>query len=472
MSRVTLVNPQVSIVGWNASMGSLDNGIRMGLAYLSSALKADGHDVKLIDLRTLKGWEEYDAMVSSQSPDVLGVTMHTVEYNTAIECCRRAKKVNPKIVTIVGGIHPTIAPDECLDTGVVDHVMKGEGEITFPKFVRTPNDFPPSFWGESPDLDKIPFPDRELWPDHEKRTQFSFFNTFKRPFLPPTIEMITGRGCPYPCRFCCGPGEQNLYSIEFNGKRVPHIRQRSVENVMKELTELYDKYKFRSIVFHDDQFVINTDRAAEFCEAMHSYGFVEKGVKFWAASRADIIRSNPELFAKLKDAGLNMLSVGFESFSDRMLEWIKKGTTVEDNFEAVKILRKIGIQIYGNFIFGIPYSDGKWYKEDDMKNADAIRTIKPDITSYSFFTPVPGSDLYEFCKERGLIIESSSLGSRSPNEGKIKGVDYEYLNKLTASVIPKRGPLKTVPIAIIRKLGLYNTALSVLTRLHGFGQAR
>jgi anaerobic magnesium-protoporphyrin IX monomethyl ester cyclase len=460
MARVTLINPQIAINSWNTPfiMGLDSTSIHLGLAHLSSSLKADGHDVQLIDLRLLKGWKDYKRLLVRQKPEFLEITMHTCEYEIAIQCCQRAKELDPNIITVVGGIHPTMFPKECLRTGVVDFVIRGEGELSFPKLIETPKTFPSFFWGETPNLDILPFPDRDLWLDYEKRIQFPFFITKEDPFLSPMIEMLTGRGCPWSCRFCCGPGEKNLYTIKKGDKRIPYIRQRSVPNVMEELTQLYDRYKFRGIAFHDDQFVINPKWVKDFCQAMHEHGFIKNNVKWWAASRADIIIKYPELFAEMKGAGLKMLSVGFESFSDRILKWLNKGTTVADNYAAAKILRKLGIQIYSNVIFGIPYSDGRWYREDDIKTAKAISIIKPEILSSSFFTPVPGSYLYEFCKDNNLMLSSASLGSRSPNENKIKGVDYKFLNKLVFGGIPGWRVL----LKFIQKTPLlYNIALKI-----------
>jgi anaerobic magnesium-protoporphyrin IX monomethyl ester cyclase len=458
VARITLVNPQITVTSWNPPLGSLDTTcIRLGLAYLSASLKNEGHKVELIDLRLLKGWKDYDTLLKKQRPEFLGVTMHTSEFDTAVECCRRAKTFDSSITTITGGIHPTMFPSQILKTGVVDYVLRGEGEISFPKFIKNPKNFAPSFWGETPDLNLLPLPDRDLWSDYAKRVQFPLFPTFS----PPSIDILTKRGCPWQCGFCCGPGEQNLYTTESSkGARIPSIRQRNVPNVMKELTSLYNRYKFKSIVFHDDQFVIQPKWVEEFCQSMHNYGFVENGVNWWAASRADIIVKYPELFKQMKEAGLTILSVGFESFSNEMLRWINKGITAEQSWEAVTILRKLGIQIYGNFIFGIPYSDGKWYPAYDVELAKAISQIKPEIISTSFFTPMPGSTLYEFCVKNDLILSSTSkkLGLRLSNEGKIKGVDYKFLNKLLSSFLPKQ-PFFVRPAKTLQKTRFYTMIL-------------
>jgi len=89
------------------------------------------------------------------------------------------------------------------------------------------------------------------------------------------------------------------------------------------------------------------------------------------------------------------------------------------------------MQIHGNFILGIPYKDGKWYPKADIITAKAISIIKPEICSISFFTPIPGSYLCEFCKNNDLILPTATLGLRFASEGKIKGVNYKFLNKLS-----------------------------------------
>jgi len=127
----------------------------------------------------------------------------------AIECFKRTKNINRNIITVAGGIHPTMFADEFIKSNVVDFVIKGEGEISLPKLLENPQKFPPIFYGEPPDLDKIPFEDRELWPDYKKRIQQKIL---KFPGKPPVTNVLTKRGCPWQCKFCCGPGEQNLYT--------------------------------------------------------------------------------------------------------------------------------------------------------------------------------------------------------------------------------------------------------------------
>jgi len=445
MAKVALVNPGKVTSTFSAELKDISTvPIRRSLAQLSSCLKEKGHNVVLFDLRMLREWEDYMDLIKHENPDFLGVTALTCEHDAAVKCCEIAKEVNKKIVTVVGGIQPTMFPEEFLKTGFVDYVLKGEGEISFPELVEDTSKFPPVFWGETPDLDSIPFEDRTLWPDYEKRIQFSWWG------LPtPLIDMLAQRGCPYKCKFCCGPGEQNLYTVPHeNGLRVFKFKARSVRNVMEELVQLYDKYHFKSIVFSDDHFLINPKWVDEFCQAMKDYGFVKRGIKWWAAARVDAICRFEWCIEEMKEAGLEMISIGFESFSDRMLEWMNKKVTSEENWEAVRICRRLKLKIFGNFMFGMPYSDGKWYPEDDIITFEAIKKIKPRICSLSYFKPIPGSQFYDWCVENELIMDSSFTALRE-GSGVIKGVDYEFLEQMEKRIVP---PFRRCLRAVIESL--------------------
>ncbi len=428
MAKVALVNPHIITTSFAARLVNISSvSIRRSLALLSSCLKEKGHDVILLDLRMLKGWEDYKNRIIYERPDFLGVTSLTSDHELAIKCCEMAKEINQGIISVVGGIHPTMFPEQFVKTGVVNHVLRGEGEISFPKLVEGHPELPGVFWGETPDLDSIPFEDRNLWPDYEKRIRFSWWN------LPtPLIDILTHRGCPWQCNFCCGPGEQNLYTIpKENGSRVFKLRAKSVKRVMEELVQLYDRYHFRSIVFSDDEFLIRPNWVYEFCQAMKDYGFVKRGIRWWAAARADMICRHEWLVKEMKAAGLDMVSIGFESFSDRMLEWMNKGTTSQQNWEAARICKNLKLKIFGNFIFGMPYSDRKWYPEDDITTFKAIKKMNPEVCALSYFKPIPGSSLYDWCVENNLMENSSYASLATDSIGMLKGVNYEFLEQLS-----------------------------------------
>jgi radical SAM superfamily enzyme YgiQ (UPF0313 family) len=133
------------------------------------------------------------------------------------------------------------------------------------------------------------------------------------------------------------------------------------------------------------------------------------------------------MVALMKEAGLSLLFIGFESGNQRVLNFLRKGTKVEDNYRAAEICRKYGIKIWANYMMGIPTET----KEEVMDTVRMIQAIKPDHYSPAFFTPHPGSDLFSYCEEHGLsLIQSHDSYRRNPTEGKIKGIDYEFLRKV------------------------------------------
>jgi radical SAM superfamily enzyme YgiQ (UPF0313 family) len=214
-----------------------------------------------------------------------------------------------------------------------------------------------------------------------------------------------------------------------DGSRKPFIRGRSVKSVVAEIEILMERYGVRSVMFHDDQFILNPKWIEEFTDTLHSRGIVKAGLKWVTSSRADIICRNDRLIGKMAAAGLELLIVGFESFSPRILKWFRKGVTAEENFRAADILRKHGVKVWANYILGIPTDTG-WHMEDDLATVEGVLRIKPVHYSPALNTPVPGSLLYPFYRDNGLILEdySGDPNDRGAMIPKVKGVDYEFLN--------------------------------------------
>jgi len=121
-----------------------------------------------------------------------------------------------------------------------------------------------------------------------------------------------------------------------------------------------------------------------------------------------------------------MFLIGFESGNQRVLNFLRKGTTVEMNYEAARICKKYGVRIWANYMLGMPTET----KEEVKDTVKMIKAIKPYRPSPAFFTPHPGSDLYDYCEKNGLsLIKSHRDFSRSPTGPKIKGVDYVFLQE-------------------------------------------
>lgn len=418
--KTTLIYAGIAGRGFNCLSQGMEAGwVSHGLASISAAAKAEGFEVDLIDLRALQSWDHFRAEFARRSPDVIGLTMMSVDYNPVKQVLDIAREIKPDVVSVVGGPHVTLALPDSLRISNIDYLVTNEGEVSFPKLLRAiaegQRPAEKVIHGETPDLNAIPFIDRDLFLDEWRKWGYSL-NSPEVPFvdeLPgPFLTIIAGRGCVYNCSFC-KPGEDHIF-----GKRV---RRRSVDSVMQELHELQEKYHFASFMFHDDCLTEDREWVAEFCSRYRAEGFTQP---FFCQSRADIISRHEDMVGMMARAGLAGYFIGFESGNKRVLNFLRKGTTPERNLQAAAVCRKYGLAIWANYMMGIPTET----KAEVMDTVNMIRKIDPDYYSPAFFTPHPGTDLYDYCIQHDLsLITDYDSYRRNPTEPKIKGQDYEFL---------------------------------------------
>jgi len=414
--NVTLIYPGITDCGFNSLKGNEGSWINHGLAILSSVLKNKGHRVDLIDLRRLKGWKHYRRVVADKTSEVFGITMMSVDYNASVMSAQIIKELKPTAKIFTGGPHPSICPEELENLMCIDHVVRGEGEITFPKLVQDVSDgknIPKIIQGELlENLDDSPWADRDLFDNPEEPFV---------PFLkPPFVTLIAGRGCRYNCNYC-QPAERIMFG--------PKVRRRSVDNVIQELKYLYGRYRFSSFMIHDDCLTEDRGWVMDFCSQLKAEGFNQP---FAAQSRADIICKNRDMIETLRDAGLKLLIIGFESGSDRVLKFLRKGCTRQQNLEAAHICKELGIKIWANYMLGLPTET----KEEVLETLSMLKQIKPFHCSPAFYTPHPGSDLFEMGQKMGIhLITSHDSYRRNTYEPKIKGPDYKFLANILSKSI-------------------------------------
>ncbi len=442
--RVKLVYP-----GRPGGSVTQDTWISHGLCFLSACAKAAGHETGLIDLRTVRSPKHLAASLRRERPDVVAITALSVHYDDAMAVAKIAKEACPSTLTVVGGPHASIMPEECLGNPYVDVVLRGEGEISFVEILDNlaRGGLPQGLVeGKRPDLDRLPLPDRDLFPRLEEPVPGTGLEA-------PFVTVISSRGCMYNCRFC-QPAERLIF-----GRRV---RRRSVVNVIAELKALRERYAFRGLLIHDDCLTEDPDWVEEFCRRYRAEGF---DAAFACQTRADIVCRDPGLFGTMKDAGLVTTIVGFESGSDRVLKFLRKGTTVRQNIEAAGILRRQGIRVWANYMLGIPTET----KQEVLATVRMIKAIRPETHSAAYFTPHPGSDLFDYCEREGIsLIRKHSDYQRNLHSPKIKGVDYDFLEW---ALYQSKDPSPHIPPYLPLPRTAFDRALRLAVRTYREGGA-
>ncbi len=408
----------------------------LALEYLASGVKED-HDIRILDMRIDK---DLDSQMQEFKPDVVGITAYTVHVNTVKDLFNKIKTIDPDIFTVVGGHHATVAPEDFL-TPHIDLVVMGEGVFIFKEIIsrlvsKRPFDGiagisylkdkerimnPPE---PITDLDIFPFPSRELTEKYRKY----YYSEWMRPLA----SIRTSKGCPNRCNFCA------LWKLT-GGKYL----KRKPENIVRELSSIKEKYVF----FADDESMVDAKRMKILAELIREAGIKKR---YFLYGRSDTIVKNPDLIKIWKEIGLERVFVGLEFFRDEDLKYINKGSTVENNKEAVKILNSNGIEIYASFIVRPDFN------EEDFKDfKEYCRGMEFSFLSFAVLTPLPGTDLYEEVKDR-LITHDYDLfdfiHTQLPTKLPLKEF-FNNLNSLYFDTIPlgksisfmRKYPLKEIP---------------------------
>ena len=381
-----------------------DHGAGMTVA---AAQKA-GCQVDFFDMKKANNDEELVMCLKGPDQkgyDLIAFGLKSSYYPIGMKLIKMAKAQGSKV--LVGGYHVTAAPQELIENSDIDYILKGESEITFPQFLKAPHLFDRFFKGEKPsNLDELPWFDRHMYRDPLENCKGWWYGGK----LSKMISVVSARGCPYKCGFC-QPIEDNHF-----GKK---LRRRSVDSLINELLWLKETLHPECVMIHDDTFLIQPQWIEEFIEK-----YPKVGLPFWAAGRADGIVKHPDLVKQLVKVGWDLISVGFESGSQKILDKMNKGTTVEQNLEAAKIIHESEAKIYANYMIGLPWET----KEDMLATAKMADTIAAEMPSWAFFAPYPGNTLGEECIAKNLSLIDRNSYDRCPSGRKVQGVNYTHVN--------------------------------------------
>ncbi len=365
----------------------------LGLLYIASYVrKYTEHEITILDAIVEElDYPGIEERVRAIKPDIVGIQTMSFTLIDALLCAKIVKRINKNIPIIFGGPHPTIFSQETINLKEVDYVVVGEGEVTFKELLENINN-PKELNGVKglvykedekiidtgprefiKNLDAIPFPARELIPRKEYYSLLA-----KRT---PITTMITSRGCPYRCLFCDRPQL---------GKK---FRARSAENVVDEMEECL-RMGIKEILIYDDTFTIDRQRVLDICSEI-----LKRRLKIGWDIRARVDNVDREMLERLKEAGCERIHYGVEASSQRILDILGKGITLEQVKKAFRLTEEAGISTLAYFMFGSPKET-----EEEIKNSIRLaKELKPDFVHFSLTTPFPATDLYRLGLEEGVL---------------------------------------------------------------------
>lgn len=359
--------------------------------------------MRIIDenIRPLTDEKLAEEMKNLKNPKMVGISVLTINSRRAFQLARKIKRIDPEVTVILGGIHPTVLPEECLNKEGVDIVVRGEGEVTlselydllkksYSKHQERRKDWKFSLMKiEGISYKKvgkiIHNPNRKLVPLEE-------IPPFPYDLFEKDIDkyrdfgtIITSRGCPFNCIYC---SQRSISGRVY--RFLPN------ERVIKELSLLINKYHQKSIWFNEDNFGVSKQRLMSLCDAIIESG-LHKKAEFIAELRGDSV--DHDILRKLKEANFTMLSFGAETTSERLMKVLNKGESPEANIRAIKMAHEVGIKASTTFIFGIPTETRK---ERLKTMIDALK-LPLDNVRFNTAIPYPGTRLYEIAKEEGKL---------------------------------------------------------------------
>lgn len=398
-SPVVLINPPITReerFGEMAKHGA--TAPPLGLCYLAAVLRQAGIESRIIDALSFdKTIEETAKEVIDLNPRYIGITAKTVAIFRAAELASEIKKINPGIVTLIGGAHVTAVPQETMqkfsqfDIGII-----GEGEITIVELIQAlikhqdlqsihgliirknnGDMFVTTHRPPIENLDSIPLPAWDMVPHlkyyHESATRFSKL---------PLGSVITSRGCPAKCLFC----DNSVFGRRF--------RTHSASYVIEMIKYLKSNYGIKSLVFYDDYFVADRKRLKEICLKM-----IEENLNLEWVCSARVSAISEEMLHVMKQAGCFQIAYGIESGNQDILDFQKKGITIERVRNAVEMTYKAGIRTKGYFMIGHPTETPKTI----LETVTFAKSLPLDNFQATYFTPFPGSQAYNIADKYGTF---------------------------------------------------------------------
>ncbi|TLM80572.1 MAG: radical SAM protein [Actinobacteria bacterium] len=411
MSRILFVVPPYSC--WGVQV--IGTWPPLQLAYLGQAVVDAGHEARIYDaMNGGRTFEDIRAEIEGYSPDFvmtldyLPVTgaIATATVPAALETLAIAKAVDPDVVTIIGGPHPTFMYEEILGDPEkrADFVLRGEMEETLPEllaaarggdvevvkgiaFARGDGIVATAMRPHIQDLDAV----RPAW----DLLEWSLYHYNIEPWGR-MASMLTSRGCMMGCSFC---SHRQFWRGDW--------RARTPENVLAEVRELVETYDVEFITLIDPYPTNDRDRWERILDLLIE---ADLDVRLLMETRVEDIVRDADILHKYREAGIVHLYLGAESSTDEMLASLNKGTSVDLNKRALDLAREHDIMTEASFMVGGPDET----PESIQRTIDVAIQLNPDIAVFPVLTPMPFTPIYEELKDRIRVFDYSKYNLATP----------------------------------------------------------
>ncbi|MGA1823494.1 MAG: B12-binding domain-containing radical SAM protein [bacterium] len=368
-------------------------------SYAQKYASYDERDVIVMNCNDdpLEVWKELESVLTTIEPDIIGITALTPQVPVAKKIASLSKIHKPQATIIMGGVHASFCPEELLREEAIDYVFSGEGEegiLEFLTAIRNKaslqemglikglsyKDNGTAYIAKQRpliDVNKYPMPSRELF-------------IFPERFQPKNMGLIlTGRGCPFKCKFCSSP---NLSGYT--------VRQRSLENILEELEYVMKRYTIHEFMFWEDTFVANKNKVSEFCSSLKKR---KLDIAWRCHTRLDTL--NEDILDTMLSTSCKQINVGVETGSEKTLRYLNKSISLDRIIKKMDLIRSRTIAWSANFMIGYPeelpedVEDTIDFIENEVKNHIAINTC----------IPYPGSQFFDDSVALGIVDNSKPI---------------------------------------------------------------
>lgn len=397
--------------------------VPLTFVYLAGAVRDAGFEPIIYDAMTKRhGFKEIEKEIVDINPDYVATTAITSTVLDALEVLKISKKINPEIVTIIGGVHPTFLYEEVLENTYVDYVVRGEGEETIKELLLCLNN------NTSPgDIRGIAYRSGQQVVVTPPRPFIQDLDSFStawdlidwrdyRYFVIPKSRLgsvSTSRGCSHDCTFC---SQQKFWHQSWRG--------RNPENAVREIEHLTKTYGVNVFLIPDEHPTYSRERWEMLLDLLIAK---DLGIYLLMETRAEDIVRDRDILWKYKKAGVVHIYIGVEATDQETLDLIKKDVKVETGVEAIRLIHEHGMITETSFILGFPHET----KKSIGRTLKLSKIYNPDFAHYLALAPWPYADMY---KEL---------------ESYIAVKDYRKYNLIDPVIKPEKMSLKAVDWAIV-----------------------